>query len=137
MCLGTWGDPGRERPGRARGQHPAKGQLAKTNAQQVSRIRGILESLSLEIATPAEARAMLIQCLLNLLVLRMEMAPLATTHIPPTFPDFTAADPVRAFEAGRFMALLSRDLLPISAAGNQELRQILWYKYALLVMDKT
>jgi uncharacterized protein (DUF849 family) len=33
-----------------------KGQLAKSNAEQVSRIRGILEDLSLEIATPAEAR---------------------------------------------------------------------------------
>jgi uncharacterized protein (DUF849 family) len=36
-----------------------KGQLAKSNAEQVRRIRTILESLSLEIATPAEARAML------------------------------------------------------------------------------
>jgi uncharacterized protein (DUF849 family) len=37
----------------------AKGQLARTNAEQVERIRGILEDLSLEVATPAEARAML------------------------------------------------------------------------------
>jgi uncharacterized protein (DUF849 family) len=37
----------------------AKGQLATSNAQQVTKIRGILEELSLEIATPAEARAML------------------------------------------------------------------------------
>jgi uncharacterized protein (DUF849 family) len=36
-----------------------RGQLAKSNAEQVSRIRGILENLSLEIATPAEARAAL------------------------------------------------------------------------------
>jgi len=36
-----------------------KGQLAKTNAEQVSRIRSILENLSLEIATPDEARSML------------------------------------------------------------------------------
>jgi uncharacterized protein (DUF849 family) len=36
-----------------------KGQLAKTNAEQVTRIRSILEDLSLEIATPAEARAQL------------------------------------------------------------------------------
>lgn len=36
-----------------------KGQPAKSNAQQVQRIRRILEELSLEIATPAEARAML------------------------------------------------------------------------------
>jgi hypothetical protein len=32
---------------------------ARSNAEQVSRIRTILEALSLEIATPAEARAML------------------------------------------------------------------------------
>ena len=36
-----------------------KGQLAKSNAEQVTRIRTILENLSLEIATPAEARDML------------------------------------------------------------------------------
>jgi uncharacterized protein (DUF849 family) len=36
-----------------------KGQLAKSNADQVRRIRSILENLSLEIATPAEARAAL------------------------------------------------------------------------------
>jgi uncharacterized protein (DUF849 family) len=36
-----------------------KGQLAKSNAEQVTRIRNILENLSLEIATPKEARAML------------------------------------------------------------------------------
>ena len=36
-----------------------KGQLARSNAEQVSRIRTILENLSLTIATPAEARAML------------------------------------------------------------------------------
>ncbi|MGH2521895.1 MAG: 3-keto-5-aminohexanoate cleavage protein [Anaerolineales bacterium] len=36
-----------------------KGELAKSNADQVRKIRGILESLSLEIATPAEARVML------------------------------------------------------------------------------
>lgn len=36
-----------------------KGRLAEGNADQVRKIRGILESLSLEIATPAEARAML------------------------------------------------------------------------------
>src|ERR687886_192072 len=34
-----------------------KGQLAKSNAEQVKRIRTILENLSLEIATPSEARA--------------------------------------------------------------------------------
>jgi len=36
-----------------------KGQLAESNAAQVGRIRRILEELSLEVATPAEARAML------------------------------------------------------------------------------
>ena len=36
-----------------------KGQMAKTNAEQVTRIRAILENLSLEIATPDEARQML------------------------------------------------------------------------------
>lgn len=36
-----------------------KGQLAKSNAEQVGRIRAILEGLSLEVASPAEARAML------------------------------------------------------------------------------
>ena len=36
-----------------------KGQLAKSNAEQVSKIRRILEDLSLEIATPTEARALL------------------------------------------------------------------------------
>lgn len=35
------------------------GQLAETNAQQVTRIRTILEALGLEVATPAEARQML------------------------------------------------------------------------------
>jgi uncharacterized protein (DUF849 family) len=37
----------------------AKGQLAKSNAEQVAKIRRILEDLSLDIATPAEARKML------------------------------------------------------------------------------
>ncbi len=37
----------------------SKGQLAPSNAAQVAKVRGILESLSLEIATPAEARAAL------------------------------------------------------------------------------
>ncbi len=36
-----------------------KGKLAQSNAEQVSRIRSILENLSLEIASPAEARQML------------------------------------------------------------------------------
>ncbi len=35
------------------------GQLAKTNAAQVTRIRNIIEALSLEVATPDEARAIL------------------------------------------------------------------------------
>jgi uncharacterized protein (DUF849 family) len=36
-----------------------KGKLAKSNAEQVAKIRRILEDLSLEIATPAEAREMM------------------------------------------------------------------------------
>lgn len=36
-----------------------KGQLAKSNAEQVRRIRLILEQLSFEVATPADVRAML------------------------------------------------------------------------------
>jgi uncharacterized protein (DUF849 family) len=36
-----------------------KGRLAKNNAEQVKRIRAILENMSLEIATPKEAREML------------------------------------------------------------------------------
>jgi len=36
-----------------------KGELAQTNAQQVGRIRRIMEELSLEIATPDEAREIL------------------------------------------------------------------------------
>jgi uncharacterized protein (DUF849 family) len=36
-----------------------KGQLAQSNAEQVRKIRGILENLSLKIATPDEARAAL------------------------------------------------------------------------------
>jgi uncharacterized protein (DUF849 family) len=35
------------------------GQLAKSNADQVRKIRNILTELSLDVATPAEARAML------------------------------------------------------------------------------
>lgn len=37
----------------------SRGQLAKTNAEQVTKIRRIVEELGREIATPAEARAML------------------------------------------------------------------------------
>jgi uncharacterized protein (DUF849 family) len=36
-----------------------KGQLAKSNAEQVAKIRRILEELGLQVATPAEARDML------------------------------------------------------------------------------
>jgi hypothetical protein len=36
-----------------------KGQLAKSNAEQVRKVRDILEGLGLEIATPAEAREIL------------------------------------------------------------------------------
>lgn len=37
----------------------ARGALAKSNADQVAKVRRIVEDLSLEVATPAEARAML------------------------------------------------------------------------------
>jgi uncharacterized protein (DUF849 family) len=37
----------------------APGQLAKSNADQVSKVRQILEGLGLEIATPDEARRIL------------------------------------------------------------------------------
>ena len=36
-----------------------KGKLAKSNAEQVAKIRRIIEELSLEVATPDEARKML------------------------------------------------------------------------------
>ncbi len=39
--------------------YASRGQLATSNAQQVSKIRRILDELSLEIATPSEARTML------------------------------------------------------------------------------
>jgi len=39
--------------------YAGKGKLAKSNAEQVSIIRSIVENLSMEIATPAEAREML------------------------------------------------------------------------------
>ncbi|MBI06434.1 MAG: 3-keto-5-aminohexanoate cleavage protein [Rhodospirillaceae bacterium] len=39
--------------------YAGKGKLAKSNAEQVSIIRSIMENLSLEVATPAEAREML------------------------------------------------------------------------------
>jgi len=39
--------------------YAAKGVLAKSNAEQVGRIRAIVEGLGREVATPAEARAML------------------------------------------------------------------------------
>jgi uncharacterized protein (DUF849 family) len=37
----------------------ARGTLAKSNAEQVAKIRGIVEALGRTVATPAEARAML------------------------------------------------------------------------------
>jgi uncharacterized protein (DUF849 family) len=36
-----------------------RGRLARSNAEQVARIRRILSELSLDVATPDEARAML------------------------------------------------------------------------------
>ncbi len=37
----------------------SKGKLAESNADQVAKIKRIVEDLSLEVATPAEAREML------------------------------------------------------------------------------
>ena len=39
--------------------YAGKGRLAASNAEQVTKIRHILEELSLDVASPAEARAML------------------------------------------------------------------------------
>ncbi len=39
--------------------YAGRGKLATSNAEQVTKIRGILEALSIDIATPAEARAMI------------------------------------------------------------------------------
>jgi uncharacterized protein (DUF849 family) len=61
MRLGTMGAilGGNVRVGLEDSIYVSKGQLAKSNAEQVERIRGILEGLSLEIATPDEARTAL------------------------------------------------------------------------------
>jgi uncharacterized protein (DUF849 family) len=61
MRLGTMGAilGGNVRVGLEDSIYLGKGQLAKSNAEQVTRIRSILEDLSLEIATPDEARAQL------------------------------------------------------------------------------
>ena len=61
LRLGTMGAilGGNVRVGLEDSIYIGKGQLAKSNAEQVERIRGILEGLSLEIATPDEARAAL------------------------------------------------------------------------------
>lgn len=50
---------GHVRVGLEDGLYLRRGQLAESNAQQVAKVRHILEELSLEIATPAEARVML------------------------------------------------------------------------------
>jgi uncharacterized protein (DUF849 family) len=61
MRLGTIGAilGGNVRVGLEDSVYIAKGELAKSNAEQVAKMRTILEALSLEIATPAEARAAL------------------------------------------------------------------------------
>ena len=61
MRLGTIGAimGGNVRVGLEDSIYLGKGELARSNAEQVTRIRGILEGLSLEIATPDEARAQL------------------------------------------------------------------------------
>jgi uncharacterized protein (DUF849 family) len=53
-CAGTMG--GNVRVGIEDSVYLAKGQFAETNAQQVTKIRRILEDLSLTIATPDQAR---------------------------------------------------------------------------------
>jgi uncharacterized protein (DUF849 family) len=59
MRLGTIGAimGGNVRVGLEDSIYLGKGELARSNAEQVSKIRGILEALSLEPATPDEARA--------------------------------------------------------------------------------
>jgi uncharacterized protein (DUF849 family) len=61
LRLGTMGAVlgGNVRVGLEDSIYIGKGQLARSNAEQVQRIRMILEGLSLEVATPDEARAML------------------------------------------------------------------------------
>jgi uncharacterized protein (DUF849 family) len=61
MRLGTIGAilGGNVRVGMEDSIYVGKGKLAENNAQQVTLIRQILEGLSLEVATPDEARAML------------------------------------------------------------------------------
>ncbi|MDX1541877.1 MAG: 3-keto-5-aminohexanoate cleavage protein, partial [Geminicoccaceae bacterium] len=61
MRLGTIGAilGGNVRVGMEDSVYAGKGRLAESNAQQVSMIRQILEGLSLELATPDEARVML------------------------------------------------------------------------------
>jgi uncharacterized protein (DUF849 family) len=61
MRLGTIGAimGGNVRVGLEDSIYLGKGELARSNADQVTKMRGILEALSLEPATPAEARAWL------------------------------------------------------------------------------
>ena len=61
MPLGTMGAilGGNVRVGLEDSIYLKKGQLATSNAEQVRLIRSVLESLSLEVASPAEARSML------------------------------------------------------------------------------
>ena len=56
MCLG-WG--GHVRVGLEDSLFIAKGQLAKSNAEQVTKIRELVEGLGREVASPDEARQML------------------------------------------------------------------------------
>ena len=50
---------GNVRVGMEDSTYVGKGELAKSNADQVKKIRHVLETLSLEIATPDEARQIL------------------------------------------------------------------------------
>jgi uncharacterized protein (DUF849 family) len=59
LCTVTAQMGGNVRVGLEDSLYLGKGKLAESNADQVAKIRGIMENLSLEIATPDEARAML------------------------------------------------------------------------------
>jgi uncharacterized protein (DUF849 family) len=59
LCTVTAQMGGNVRVGLEDSLYLGKGKLAESNGDQVTKIRGILENLSLEIATPDEARAML------------------------------------------------------------------------------
>jgi len=59
LCTVTAQMGGNVRVGMEDSLYLGKGRLAQSNAEQVQKIRGIIESLSMEIASPDEARQML------------------------------------------------------------------------------